>query len=59
MAQRPKAKPKSKGQKNTDAKQFERFKEIARKLECDDSKEAFDIAFRKIVPAKIRPARQK
>jgi hypothetical protein len=32
--------------------QYERFVEAARKLGCDDSMEAFEHTFRKIVPAK-------
>jgi hypothetical protein len=58
MAQRPKAKPKPKGPKNTDKKQFERFKETARKMESDESGEAFDRVFNLVVPARERP-RQK
>jgi hypothetical protein len=41
--------------------QAERFAETARELECDESEEAFDAKFRKLVPAKregdIAPAR--
>jgi hypothetical protein len=40
-----------------DRRQYERFVETARKLGCDESEEAFERAFRKIVPSKI-PARQ-
>ena len=54
MAQRQKAKPKSKGQRNTDKKQFERFKETARTLGVDESGETFERAFDKIVPPKRR-----
>jgi len=36
--------------------QYERFLEIARKLGCDESEEAFERSFKKIVPAK-RPTR--
>jgi hypothetical protein len=52
MAQRPKARPKSRGPKDTDKKQFERFVETARKVEADESGKAFELAFEKIVPAK-------
>jgi hypothetical protein len=38
--------------KTTDKREYERFVETARKLGCDESEEAFDRAFRKIVPAK-------
>jgi hypothetical protein len=36
--------------KITDKRQFERFVKAARKLGVDESEEAFDRAFRKIVP---------
>jgi hypothetical protein len=44
--------------KITDKRQSERFRETARKLGADESEEAFDRAFRKIVPPKVakRPA---
>ena len=56
MAQRPKAKPKSKGPRNTGAKQSERFKETARDLGVEDEESAkqFERAFEKIVPPKRR-----
>jgi hypothetical protein len=38
--------------KISDKRQFERFVETARKLGIDESEEAFDRAFRKIVPSK-------
>jgi hypothetical protein len=38
--------------KTTDKREYERFVETARKLECDESEEAFDRAFKKIVPPK-------
>jgi hypothetical protein len=41
--------------KTTDKRQFERFVSTARKLGVDESEEAFDRAFKKIVPPK-RPA---
>lgn len=41
----------------TDSKQYERFVETARKLGVDESEEAFDRAFGKIVPPKFRPAK--
>jgi hypothetical protein len=37
-------------------KQSERFKETARELDVDESGQAFESAFRKIVPAKRRAA---
>jgi hypothetical protein len=47
-----KVKPKRK--KLTQKEQSERFRETARKLECDESEDALELAFRKIVPP-IRP----
>jgi hypothetical protein len=52
MAQRKKAKPKRKGQKDTkgsDEKQSARFIETARKLEVDESGGPFQRLFRSIV----------
>jgi hypothetical protein len=46
-AEKPTAKPKP--SKKT---QYGRFVETARKLGCDESEEAFDLTFKKIVPAK-------
>jgi hypothetical protein len=43
--------------KIADKRQYERFVETARKLGCDESEDAFDRAFRKIVPAKRQPKR--
>jgi hypothetical protein len=40
--------------KMSDKRQYERFVETARKLGCDESEEAFEQAFRKIVPPKKR-----
>jgi hypothetical protein len=51
MAQRPKAKPKRKGPKNTDKKQSARFLEAARTLGIDDDKEFHD-AIKKMAPPK-------
>jgi hypothetical protein len=53
MAKTEKPKPKAKTipSKKT---QYGRFVEVARNLECDESVEGFDQAFRKIVPAKSR-----
>jgi hypothetical protein len=53
MAQRPKAKPKPRGQRNTDAKQFERFKETARELDVDQSGELSSGHSRKSFQASI------
>jgi hypothetical protein len=47
-------KPKNKPQM-TDKAQSERFRKTARELQCDESEEAFDQAFTKIVP----PAKRK
>jgi hypothetical protein len=40
--------------KTKDKRQYERFVETARKIGCDESEEAFDAAFKKIVPAATR-----
>jgi hypothetical protein len=45
---KPKRVPKS------DAKQFERFREAARKLGANESMEDFEVKFRKMVPPKIK-----
>lgn len=50
MVQRPKGKSKRSGPKNTDKVQSERFKETARRLGADESGEAFERTFRKVVP---------
>lgn len=49
MAQRPKAKPKSKGPKSTDKKQSERFIETARALGVDESGKEFELGLQKIL----------
>jgi hypothetical protein len=49
MAEKQKPKP---TRKMTRAEQSERFKETARKLGADESGEAFERAFKKIVPPK-------
>jgi hypothetical protein len=38
-----------------DKEQYERFREFAREVEADESVEAFDRAFKKIVPPKPKP----
>ena len=38
---------------NADPEQFSRFLETARKLECDDDKEAFEAKLRKIAQPRI------
>jgi hypothetical protein len=48
-AEKPKNKPQM-----TDKAQSDRFRETAQKLECDWSEEAFEEAFKKIVPPKSR-----
>jgi hypothetical protein len=40
--------------KTKDKRQYERFVETARKLGCDESEEAFEREFAKIVPPKPR-----
>jgi hypothetical protein len=39
--------------KTKDKREYERFVETARKLGCDESEEAFEREFEKIVPPKI------
>jgi len=58
MAQRPKAKPKLKGQKSTDKKQSERFIETARAIGVDETGKEFERALKKIVPAAARSGRR-
>jgi hypothetical protein len=41
--------------KTKDKRQYERFVETARKLGCDESEEAFEREFVKIVPPAKRP----
>jgi hypothetical protein len=41
--------------KTTDKREYARFVETARKLGCDESEEAFEQAFKKIVPPKVAP----
>jgi len=45
---------KSKPKKTKDKEQYARFVETARKLGCDESEQAFERAFKKIVPPKAR-----
>lgn len=54
MGQRPKAKPKSKGPRNTDKKQSERFIEAARAHGVDESGKEFDLALKKILRPRQR-----
>jgi hypothetical protein len=49
MAQRPKAKPKRKGKKDTDKEQSARFIETARQLGVDESGKEFEAAMQKIL----------
>jgi hypothetical protein len=49
-----KAESKTRKRKADDPEQYERFRQAARELETDDSLEAFDRTFRKIVPPKTR-----
>ncbi len=39
----------------SDRDQADRFKEVARKVEADESGDAFEKAFKTIAPAKTRP----
>ena len=55
MAEKTK-KPKPK--KKNDKPQSERFKEIARKLEVDESGKTFNEAFTKILPSRPRPSEE-
>lgn len=50
------AKPRRKG-KLTDKEQSERFKETARMLETDETGMVFDLAFRRLLPPKIKNPR--
>ena len=54
MDQRPKAKVKRNGPKNTDKKQSERFIEAAQELTADSEQNAktFEKTFKKILPPK-------
>jgi hypothetical protein len=49
---KPKKGAKAKGEKLSQEEQSERFKETARELDADESGEAFERTFRKIVPQK-------
>ena len=53
MAQRPKAKPKRKGLKNTDKKQSARFIEIAQMVGIEDDSN-FERVLKKIVAPKLK-----
>jgi hypothetical protein len=55
-AEKPKAQPKA---KFTDKEQSERFVETARRLGVEETGEAFERAFEKIIPPKNRDAHQK
>lgn len=57
MAQRPKAKPKRKGQKGTDKKQSERFKEAARKTASNESGQPFERVLTAILSKKTEHRR--
>jgi hypothetical protein len=52
MAQRTKAKPKSKGPRNTDKKQSERFIATARMIGVNENGREFESAFKRIVKPK-------
>jgi len=45
-------KPRHSKRKPSDEEQYERFRQAARELGTDESEEAFERAFRKIVPPK-------
>jgi hypothetical protein len=49
---RPKTEPKTRKRKAHDPEQYERFRQFAREHGADESEEAFERAFRKIVPPK-------
>jgi hypothetical protein len=56
MGQRPKAKRKREGRKNTDKEQSERFIETARIVGAEDA-DKFESAFRKIItPKRTKPS---
>jgi len=44
----------SRKRKPSDKEQYERFRQAARDLETDESEEAFEKAFKKLVPPKGR-----
>lgn len=50
-----KSPPKQPSRKAEDKGQYERFRDFAREHEAGDDPEAFDRAFRKIVPPKPSP----
>ncbi len=52
---RTKAEPKARKRKADDPEQYKRFRRAARELETDESEEAFDRAFRNIVPPRKVP----
>jgi len=55
MAEKPKPNPKSKRKGQfTDKAQSERFNEAARELGVEEAGQAFDDAFRKIIPPKTK-----
>ena len=56
MAQRPKAKPKRKGQKSTDKEQSERFIEAARMLGVNENGKEFERAFKRVVKPAVPSA---
>lgn len=47
--------PKPQKRNAAEKEQYERFREAARELGTDESEEAFERAFRKIVPSKQQP----
>ena len=52
---RTKAEPTTRKRKADDPVQYERFREAAREHETDESEEAFERVFRKMVPSKPAP----
>lgn len=50
------AQPRLRKRKADDPEQYERFREFAREVETDESPEAFDRVFRKVVPPKESPS---
>ena len=51
--------PRSNRLMETNKPQIDRFKELARELECDEDESAFDAALKRITEAKPTPASQK
>lgn len=60
MKKKPESPPETKPKpKLTDAERHKRFVDMAHEIKADESQEAFDRAFEKIIPPKNRDAHQK